>query len=122
MFIYLFVYLLDIYSIPLPRGQHAARKETRRKELRKTGSGQRVKPSTPTQAIDAHMGEEEKNRKQKQERNKETRSERQTMLPGPFCRLLRPTWIIRWEYSETPTPAPADGGKIKVEQGNKRRK
>ena len=39
------------------------RNETRRKEGRKNGSGQRTKPSTPTQPTDARMGEEEKNKK-----------------------------------------------------------
>ena len=36
---------------------------TRKETARKNGSWQRVKPSTPTQGIDARMGEEEKDRK-----------------------------------------------------------
>ena len=66
------------------------RKETRRKERGKNGLGQRVKPFTPTQAIDARMGEEEKNRKQKEEQNEETGSGVPTQLLGPFKFLLRP--------------------------------
>ena len=57
-----------------------------------------VKPSTPTQAIDAHMGEEEQNRKQKEKQKKETGSGPPTQLPGQFGRLLQPAWIIRWDY------------------------
>ena len=39
--------------------------------MKKNGLGQ-TKPSIPTRAIEAHMGEEEKNRKQKEEKKKET--------------------------------------------------
>ena len=43
-------------------------KETGRKEQRKNVLGQKAKPSPPpTQAIDVHMGEREKNTKQKEE-------------------------------------------------------
>ena len=38
--------------------------------MKKNESRQKAKPSTPTQAIDAHMGEEEKSRKQKEEQKK----------------------------------------------------
>ena len=48
------------------------RKETRRKERRKNRFEQKAKPSTPTHAIEVHMGEEENNRKQKEEQEKET--------------------------------------------------
>ena len=54
------------------------RKETMRKEGRKNGSGQKVKPSTTTQAIDAHMGEEEKYRR----KNKRKTGSRP---PNPAC-------------------------------------
>ena len=37
---------------------------------KKNGSEQSAKPSTPTQAIDARMWEEEKNRKQKEKTKK----------------------------------------------------
>ena len=47
------------------------KKETRRKERRKKGSGQKAQPSIPTQEIDARIGEEEKNRKQKEEQKKQ---------------------------------------------------
>ena len=80
-----YISLSDKYLIPLPRGRRATmpRKETRRKEQRKNESGQRVKLSTPTQAIDARMGEEEKNRKQKGEQKKETGSGPPAQLPRP---------------------------------------
>ena len=73
---FLFIYLLDIYLISPPWGLRAAmpRKETRRRERRKSESSQKVKPSIPTQAIDARMREEEKNRKQKEEQKIETGS------------------------------------------------
>ena len=105
--IYIYIYLLiDKYSIPSPKDRCTImpRKETRTKERRKNGS-EKVKPSTPTQASDARMEEEEKNRKQKEEhKKKKTGSGPPIKLPGPFGRLLRPAWIIRWAYSETPTP------------------
>ena len=66
------------------------RKETRRKERRKNGSGPWAKPSTPTQTNDAHMGEEKKNRKQKGVQKKETGSGPPGQGPGPFDLLLRP--------------------------------
>ena len=66
-----------------------ARKERRMKEQRKKGLGQMAKPSTPTHAIDAHTGEEEKNRKQNEEQKNETGSEPPTQQPEPFGRLLR---------------------------------
>ena len=58
------------------------RKESRRKERRKNGSGQKAKPSTPTQAIDAHMGEEKRNRKQKEEQKKKQGADLQSSYLG----------------------------------------
>ena len=58
-----------------------------------------AKPSIQTQVIDARMGEEEQNSKQKEEQKKETVGESPTQLPGPFGRLLRPAWIIRCTHS-----------------------
>ena len=46
------------------------RKETRRKGGRKNGSGQKAKPSNPTQATDESMGEEEKNRNRRKNKKK----------------------------------------------------
>ena len=69
--------------------------DLRGKNGEKNGSGQRAKPSTPTQPFDARMGEKEKNIKQKEEQRKETGSGTPTQLPGPFGHLLRPTWTIR---------------------------
>ena len=58
--------------MPPPRCRRATmpRKETKSKEGRKNGSGQKLKLSTPTQAIDARIGEGEKNRKQNYEQKK----------------------------------------------------
>ena len=65
------------------------RKETRRKE--KGGiQAQRVKHPTPSQAINALIGDEEQNRKQK--RKKKTRR------MSPTQRLLRRAGIIGWDY------------------------
>ena len=89
---YLFIFiLLDTYLILLSWGQRATmpRKEKGRRE------GADGKTILPTQVIDVRMGEEEKNRKQKEEQKKETGSGPPTQLPGPFGRLLRPAWIIR---------------------------
>ena len=57
--LFIYIYLLDMYPFPPPRSRRAtkARKATRRKERRKYGSEQRAKPSSPTQAIDARMGD-----------------------------------------------------------------
>ena len=71
------------------------------------------KKFTPTQTIVALMGEEEKNRKQKEE----TGSGPPTQLPGPFGRLLRPAWIILWAYSE-PSPHPQGNKDIIIEEVN----
>ena len=48
------------------RGWHAKmpRKETRWKEQRKKGLGQRVKPSSPSQANDMHKEQKEEQKKQ----------------------------------------------------------
>ena len=67
------MYLLDKYLIPLPRVGTQQWQEKRRegKNEEKT-DGAEVKPSTPTQTIDARIGEEEKNRQEKEEQTKET--------------------------------------------------
>ena len=58
----------------------------------KTGSGQRAKPSTPTQPIDARM-EEEEMRKQKEEQKKETGSGPPTS-EGGGCLQSTPIYSI----------------------------
>ena len=59
----------------LPQGRRTTAKKWDKKErTEKKGFEQRAKPSTPTQAIDARRGEEEKYRKQKEEQKKETES------------------------------------------------
>ena len=70
------VCVLDIYPISLPQGRHAIipRKETRREERRKNGSGQKAKRSIPTQAIDERMGGRGKAKKTEEKQKKETES------------------------------------------------
>ena len=82
------------------------RKE-KKERTKKNGSGHRLKLSTPTQASDAPMGEEGKNKKQREEKKKKTVIGAPTQISGPFDSLLRPAWIVRWSYSET---SPATGG------------
>ena len=53
------------------------------KNKEKTDRGRRRNHPPPTQAIDAHMGEEE-NRKQKQEQKKETE-----WIPNPTTLIIR---------------------------------
>ena len=74
--------------------QQRQEKKQKGKNEEKNGSGKRAKPSTPTQGIDAFMGEEEKNKKQWEEQKEETGSGPLTHLPVPFGPLLRPSWII----------------------------
>ena len=54
-----------------------------------------MKPSTPARATDAL-------RMEKEQKRKEQGVGPQPGYPGPFGRLLRPTWIIRWAYSKPP--------------------
>ena len=87
---YLFIRHLP-YPVTVGSARNNAKKRDKKERMEKNGSGQKAKPSTPTQAIDARMGEEEKNRKQKEGQKKEAESGPPTQLPGPFVRLLRPT-------------------------------
>ena len=64
-------------------GQHASmpkKKKARRGKIRKGIEAQKVKHRTPSQAIDAVTGDEEKNGKQKNKK-KETGSGTPTQLP-----------------------------------------
>ena len=72
----------------------------RRVKKRKEVEAERVKPPThtPTRAIDALMGDEEKRKRQKQG------VDLQPSYPGSFDDLLRPAWITLLVYSETPHP------------------
>ena len=75
---YIFFIYLFIRHIPYPAtagsARNNAKKRDKKERTKKNGSGQKAKPSTSTQAIDAHMGEEEKNIKQKKKQKKETGS------------------------------------------------
>ena len=64
-----------------PRKRDKKERTKKGDERRKNGLAQRVKPSNPTLAIDALIGEEEQKRKQKEEQNKETGSGFPTQLP-----------------------------------------
>ena len=80
------------------------RKETSRKEPSKNGSEQKAKLSTPTQAIDARMGEEEGNRKQKEEQKKYTRSEPQPRYLGHVVASYNPQGSYGGPILETTRP------------------
>ena len=60
--------------------QHQGKIEEKRSKL------QKVKPPTPTRAIDALIGKKQKGKGRE--------------ATGSFGRLLRPTLIIQWTYSE----------------------
>ena len=92
-----------IRRIPYPATAGSARSNAKKERTKKKQIGAEGEPSTPTQAIDARMGEEEKNRKQG--RTKRNRERAPAQLPGPFGRFLRPAGIMRWAYSETPPPS-----------------
>ena len=105
IYIYIYLFIYYTYTVSCYHSWHITTpgKETRRKQQRKNELGQKAKPSTSTQAIEACMGEEEKNRKQKEEKKGiEIGNGAPAQLPGPFGCLLQPTWIIQWAYSETP--------------------
>ena len=85
------------------QGKREEVKKTERTKKKKGCNRQKAKIPTPIRKIDALIGFEEQNRKQM----KEKRARPQTSYPGPFGRLLRPAWIIRWAYFEKlPTPRP----------------
>ena len=69
-----FIYLLEIYLILLLWGRRAT--VSRGKNEKKKLIGQKAKPSTLTQAIDAPIGDEEQNVKQKKRKDRETRKSR----------------------------------------------
>ena len=104
--IYLFIFISHIPYLATAGSarNNAKKRDKKEKRKRKNGSGLRAKPSTPTQVIDARMGEEEKSSNQKEEQKKETGNWPTKQLPGLFDHLLRPAWIIRLAYSETPLP------------------
>ena len=67
-----------------------------RRERKESDRGQKAKPPTPTQAIDALIGDEEQNGKQKKvKKRKKQGTGPQPSYPGPFGRLLRRAGIIR---------------------------
>ena len=89
----------------LARNNAKKRDKKERTKKKQMAEGETIHPNP---GIDARMGEENKNRKQKKEQKKGTGSEPPTQLPGPFGNLLRPTWITWWSFSETP-PSPHRG-------------
>ena len=69
----------------------SARNNTKKRDKKERTKKKRiVAEGEPTQAIDARIGDEEKNRKREEEQKKETGSGPPAHLPGPFDRLLRP--------------------------------
>ena len=73
IYVYLFIYLLGNYLNPITAGsarinaieREKKERNVRRVKKRKGIEAQRVKPPTPSQAIDALRGEEKQNGKQK---------------------------------------------------------
>ena len=65
-------------------------RQGRRAKKRKGIEAQRKKSATPTWTIDASIGDEEQNEKQK----KETGSRPPTQLPWAISHLIQPAWII----------------------------
>ena len=77
---YLFIYLLKFNPLPPPRDRHASCQEQEKK--RKGIEVQRVKPLTPSWAIDVLIGDKEQNGIQKKEKKKKKKqSGAQTQLP-----------------------------------------
>ena len=105
--IYLVNYQANNYSHHCGVGAHLRR--GKRQEGKKRKKSQETERDRVTEgenrnlplATDALIGNEEQNEKQK----KETGSGLQPIYPGPFGRLLRPSWIIRRAYSK-PLPLP----------------
>ena len=62
-------------------------RKVRRVKKRKWIEAQRAKPSTPSQAINAHIGNEKQNGNPKKKQG----ASPQSGYPGQFGRLLRPT-------------------------------
>ena len=79
-------------------------RQVRRRKKRKRIEAQSVKPSAPSQATDAHIGDEEQRGNQKKNKRKKQGSGPQSSYTGSFGGLLRPAWIILFAYSETPPP------------------
>ena len=63
-----------------------------------------MNPPTTSWTIDALTGDEEQNGKKKKEKRKNREQAPPPCYSGPFGRLLRPEWTIRWAYSETLQP------------------
>ena len=66
-------------------------RQVRRAKKKKGSKRQRAKPPTPTQLIDALIGDEKQNGKQANRKRKEQGVGPQPSYPS---RLLRPVWII----------------------------
>ena len=62
-----------------------------------------MKPTTPTWAIDALIGDKEY-KKNKREQRKKLEGGPQPNYPEVFGCILRPVWITRSTYCETPDP------------------
>ena len=91
-----YIYILFIlfirhipYSATAGSARNNATRRDKKERTKKKWIGAKDKPSTTTQTNDERMGEEEKNRKQKEAQKKETGSGPPTQLPGLFHRLLQ---------------------------------
>ena len=97
-----YIYNLSItYTLSRYRGdgmQEKKRQEGKNEGKNDRGRGRNHPPQRRQlmRIWNMRIWEEEQNRKQKEEQKKETGSGPPTQLPGPFIRLVRPAWIIRW--------------------------
>ena len=92
--IWIYIYLLHYNLNPDTAGSASINakeiekeRKVRRVKKRKWIEAQRAKPSTPSQAINAHIGNEKQNGNPKKKQG----ASPQSSYPGPFGRLLRPT-------------------------------
>ena len=77
------------------RGREKKERKVRRAKKRKGIEARRVKRPTPSRVIDALIGDEEQNRKQKRTKGKKQGAGPQPSYPGPLRRFLRHAEIIR---------------------------
>ena len=94
LFSSLFFYIRHIpYPSTAGSARNNAKKRDEKERMKKKQVGQRAKPYTPSQAIDARMGEEEK--KRTKERNRER-------VPNPAIWTIWPPLTTRMDHMVSP--------------------
>ena len=88
------LFIRRILLLVLARTNAKKGQKKERTEVKKRIEAQRAKPRTSISEIDALIGDEEQNGKQKKEKEKQGAGP-QPSYPGPFSRLLRRAGIIR---------------------------